>query len=202
MRPKLNKIHLRREFQRLGLGLVLSTLISVGVLRSGLTPPAVAQVQSLPSVEQGPVVTTIPPASTPTNPQSTRTINGTVLDEPGALAIGARVRLTRPGESQSQEVVSGEDGQFSFGDVLPGPFQLTITAPEFETKLFSGVLQPVTAYFVPAIALKIAPTTTTIKVGVSPVEVVAEMQIKQAEKQRVLGIVPNFYVTYVANAAP
>jgi hypothetical protein len=102
---------------------------------------------------------------------------------------------------QSQEVVSGEDGQFSFGDVLPGPFQLTITAPEFETKLFSGVLQPVTAYFVPAIALKIAPMTTTIKVGVSPVEV-AEMQIKQAEKQRVLGIVPNFYVTYVANAAP
>jgi hypothetical protein len=110
------------------------------------------------------------------------------------------VKLTRPGESQSQEVVSGENGQFSFGNVLPGPFQLTITAPGFETKLFSGVLQPGTAYFVPAIALKISPTTTTVKVGVSPVEV-AEMQIKQQEKQRVLGIVPNFYVSYVANAA-
>lgn len=201
MKPKLNRIHLRGGFQRLGLEPVLSTLISVSVLCSGLTPSAVAQVQSRPSVEQGLAVTTISQVSTPTNPESTGTINGTVLDEAGAVAVGARVQLTRPGESQSQEVVSGEDGQFSFGNVLPGPFQLTITAPGFGTKLFAGVLQPGTSYSVPAIALKILTTTTTVKVGVSPVEV-AEMQIKQQEKQRVLGIVPNFYVTYAANAAP
>ena len=150
MKPKLNRIHPRGGFQRLGLELLLSTLISVGVLCSGLTPPAVAQVQFLPNVEQGLAVTTISQTSTPTNPQSTGTINGTVLDEAGAVAVGARVQLTRPGESQSQEVVSGEAGQFTFGNVLPGPFQLTITAPGFGTKLFSGVLQPGTAYFVPA----------------------------------------------------
>ena len=31
---------------------------------------------------------------------------------------------------------------------------------------------------------------------------VAEAQIKQQEKQRVLAIIPNFYVSYVPDAAP
>ena len=38
-------------------------------------------------------------------------------------------------------------------------------------------------------------------VGVSSPEV-AEEQIKVEEKQRVLGVIPNFYVSYVPNAAP
>jgi len=38
-------------------------------------------------------------------------------------------------------------------------------------------------------------------VGVSQVEV-AEEQLKVEEKQRVLGVLPNFYVSYIPNAAP
>jgi len=40
-----------------------------------------------------------------------------------------------------------------------------------------------------------------VNVGVPTVEV-AEAQIKQQEKQRVLAIIPNFYVSYVPDAAP
>ena len=42
---------------------------------------------------------------------------------------------------------------------------------------------------------------TEVEVGVSQVEV-AEEQIKVEEKQRVLGVLPNFYVSYIPNAAP
>jgi hypothetical protein len=42
---------------------------------------------------------------------------------------------------------------------------------------------------------------TEVQVGVSQTEV-AEEQIKVEEKQRVLGVLPNFYVSYVPNAAP
>jgi len=39
-------------------------------------------------------------------------------------------------------------------------------------------------------------------VTVRPTEVIAAEQIKAEEKQRLLGIVPNFYVSYVKDAAP
>ena len=35
-----------------------------------------------------------------------------------------------------------------------------------------------------------------------PTEVIAQMQIKAQEKQRVLSVLPNFYTSYIWNAAP
>jgi hypothetical protein len=39
-------------------------------------------------------------------------------------------------------------------------------------------------------------------VVVRPTEVVAQMQMQAQEKQRLVGILPNFYTSYVWNAAP
>jgi len=44
-------------------------------------------------------------------------------------------------------------------------------------------------------------TVTDVEVGLSKTEV-AEEQIKVEEKQRVLGVLPNFYVSYIPDAAP
>ena len=46
-----------------------------------------------------------------------------------------------------------------------------------------------------------ATAVTNVEVGLSRTEVAAE-QIKVEEKQRVLGVLPNFYVSYVPNAVP
>ena len=40
------------------------------------------------------------------------------------------------------------------------------------------------------------------EVTVRPTEEIAAEQIKAEEKQRILGIIPNFYVSYVHDAAP
>jgi hypothetical protein len=56
-------------------------------------------------------------------------------------------------------------------------------------------------FLVPKIVLSIASATTNVQVGLTT-EQVAEQQIHQQERQRVFGIIPNFYVTYVPNAAP
>ncbi|MFI5102047.1 MAG: carboxypeptidase-like regulatory domain-containing protein [Terriglobales bacterium] len=128
-------------------------------------------------------------------------ISGTVVDQSGAVVAGARVRLTGTGEDQSpnQEVLSGTDGQFSFASVAPGPFQLTITSAGFATQAFSGTLHSGEIDTVP-IALGVAEALTEVQVGLSQTEV-AEEQIEVEEKQRVLGVLPNFYVSYVPNAA-
>jgi hypothetical protein len=133
--------------------------------------------------------------------QLSGSISGTVVDRTGDLVAGASVRLTHEDQSTNQEVLSGDDGQFSFANIAPGPFQLTITATGFATETFSGILHSGETYIVPQITFAVATAITEVRVGLSQAEV-AEEQIKEQEKQRVLGIVPNFYVSYVPNAVP
>ena len=129
-------------------------------------------------------------------------VSGTVLDRTGAVAVGANVRLTRKDQPLSpQEIVSGNNGQYSFSHVSPGPFQLTVTAKGFATQVYSGDLRSGQTYLVPPIVLTVATAVTKVQVGLTQVEV-AQVQIKEQEKQRVLGFIPNFLVTYVPNAAP
>jgi hypothetical protein len=128
-------------------------------------------------------------------------ISGTIVDQSGALVVGARVRLTGEDQSLNQEVLSGNDGQFSFANIAPGPFQLTITAAGFATQTFSGTLNSEESYVVPQNALAVATDISQVQVSLTQTEV-AEEQIKIEEKQRVLGVLPNFYVSYIPNAAP
>jgi hypothetical protein len=134
-------------------------------------------------------------------PQGTGSIAGTVVDPDGAVAVGAQVKITHPGQPGSQQIQSGDNGQFSFANQPSGLFQLTITAAGFESKTVSGALQAGQAYIVPEITINVASTTTDVKVGLDSEEV-AEVQVKEAEKQRVLGFIPNFYASYVPDAAP
>jgi hypothetical protein len=132
--------------------------------------------------------------------QMSGSISGTVVDQSGATVAGAQVKITRV-DSALSRVVSGADGQFSFANVAAGPFQLTITAAGFAPQESSGVLQPGEAYLVPQIALGVATEVTQVDVGLTRIEV-ASAEIKVEEKQRVFGAIPNFYVSYVANAVP
>jgi len=111
------------------------------------------------------------------------------------------VRLTRDDQSVDQETQSGDDGQFSFANVAPGSFHLTITSAGFATQTFDATLKSGENYAVPQVVLTIATAVTEIRVVPSQFEV-AEEQIKVQEQQRALGILPNFYVSYIANAAP
>jgi hypothetical protein len=133
------------------------------------------------------------------------TISGTIVDQSGAVVVGAEVRFTSdqfPLDPISrQEMRSGDDGEFSFSKVPAGPFHLTITSQGFGAQTSSGVLQSGETQIFPRIALGVATTSTDVEVGFSRSEV-AEEEIKVEEKQRVFGVLPNFYVSYVADPVP
>jgi hypothetical protein len=129
------------------------------------------------------------------------TINGTVVDQTGAVVARAVVRLTQQDQSANQEVLTGDDGQFSFANVAPGNFQLTITSPGLATQTSSGIMHAAEAFVVPPVTLTVAPNVTEVRVGLTRTEV-AEEELKAEEKQRVLGFIPNFYVSYIPDAAP
>jgi hypothetical protein len=128
-------------------------------------------------------------------------ISGTVVDESGAVVAGARIRLAPEGQSAIQETLSGNGGQFSFTSVAPGPFQITITSAGFATQTSSGILHSGENYVVPNSALAVATAVTDVEVGLTQTEV-AQEEVKIEEKQRVLGVIPNFYVTYDPHAVP
>jgi len=131
----------------------------------------------------------------------TGSISGKVVDQSGANIGGAVVKLMREGQSSGLEVTSDDDGLFAFSNVAPGPFQLTISSPGLASHEFSGTLQSGEAYVTPLIMLVIPTQVTEVHVGLPPEEL-AEVQIKEQEKQRVLGVIPNYYVSYEPNAAP
>ncbi|HEX8817102.1 MAG TPA: carboxypeptidase-like regulatory domain-containing protein [Terriglobales bacterium] len=127
-------------------------------------------------------------------------ISGRVIDQDGALVAGAQVKLTGS-DSYKQEMLSNADGQFLFSNVAAGNFQLEIAAPGFATQTIPVTLHPAERDELPATMLAVATNVTEVKVGV-PQEEVAQEQIEIQEKQRVLGAIPNFYVSYVPDAAP
>ncbi len=123
-------------------------------------------------------------------------ISGTVVDKTGAVVRGARVTL-----SPARQTVSGDDGQFSFDAVAPGPFQLSVAAPGFATQSASGVVEPGQVFNAPPIVLQLATLTTDVQVTLSPAEITEE-QVKVEEKQRLLGVIPNYFVSYTPQAGP
>lgn len=131
------------------------------------------------------------------------TVLGTILDQSGSVNIGAVVRLTSEDKAFSREVVSGDNGQFSFSKIPPGRFKLAVNSTGFAGEAFSGELAPGQTYLVPPIVLSIATVVTAVDVNVSvdPVEVATE-EVDEQLHQRILGFIPNFYVTYQADAAP
>jgi hypothetical protein len=132
--------------------------------------------------------------------QSFGNISSTVVDQNGNFIFSARVRLSREGHAD-QELLSDKDGRFLFSGIPVGPFQLTIEAEGFATQIKFGVLHSGETLELPEISLNLATAMTEVRVSVTRYEL-AEEQVKIEETQRVLGIIPNFYISYDHHALP
>ena len=135
--------------------------------------------------------------------QSSSSISGQIVDPAGAVVVEAQVRLGREDQPPIQEILSDESGQFFVCRFISRALSTHYYRGGFGAQQVSGVLRPGEAYIVPEIRLAIATVLTEVQVGVELTQVeVAEEQIKEQEKQRVLGFIPNFFVSYVPDAAP
>jgi len=191
---------------RPGVGLYAAVVwLNISIFSCALTAQAQSQqpgnVDGGPSAAAAPARTDIHAGQQQSSQQAPGSINGTVVDPSGAAVAGARVALTRDDKSPNQEVLTGDDGQFSFASVPPGSFHLTITSPSFASQTSSGLLRAGELLTMPQIALAVATAVSQVQVVVSRTEI-AEEELKLQEKQRVFGFIPNFYVSYVPNPAP
>jgi hypothetical protein len=128
-------------------------------------------------------------------------ISGDVLDSSGAVVPNAKVTLMSTGGLKLRTATSGADGVFTFTRLPAATYLVVVEAPGFRPYASSGIIVSANqTYAMPKISLQIGGATTNVVVR--PTEVIAQEQIKQEERQRVFGIIPNFYMSYTYDAAP
>jgi hypothetical protein len=131
-------------------------------------------------------------------------IGGTVTDVYGDLVPEATVVLDGPMPQDHRTVVADDNAAFSFNGLKAGvPYRVSIDVKGFSKWASAPVILTAGQYtFVKDIQLKVETEQSSITVYASTAQIAVE-QVKFAEQQRVLGIIPNFYVVYDSkNAVP
>lgn len=133
----------------------------------------------------------------------TGAIVGTVTDVQGSIVPDATVVLEGPTSSDQRTVAANDNGFFALNDIKPGiTYHITVSAKGFANWISPAVtLTPGQYMNLPNVVLQIGVAITTVTAVLSP-EQIATQQVEAEEKQRVLGVFPNFYVVYDQNPAP
>src|SRR5271155_2185331 len=131
------------------------------------------------------------------------TIIGTVTNVRDDVVPGATILLQGPVPSDQRTVEANDDGFFQIKNVKPGiPYHITVSETGFANWTSPEItLKPAQYLQLTDVKLQIAVAVTTVAVVPDPVQIATE-QVEVAEKQRVLGFIPNFYVVYDEHPAP
>jgi Carboxypeptidase regulatory-like domain len=127
-------------------------------------------------------------------------VAGVVADQRGDPVPGATITLIEPAGENPQPVPAEENGSFTI-QADAGSFDLQVSAPGFDTSTVHGELGANQQLNLGMLSLGIQSATEEVRVIVTKEEL-AEEQVKTEEKQRILGVIPNFFVTYDHNALP
>ena len=129
-------------------------------------------------------------------------IAGAVADTDKAFIPGARVELESRATKTRVSATTDTSGSFRFEPVVAGEYVVTIAAKGFAAWHIKDVLvvHEGESVVLPEVQLGVEGITTDV--SAITLEDLAEEQITAEEHQRILGILPNFYVSYVPNAAP
>jgi hypothetical protein len=147
-------------------------------------------------------------------------IRGMVIDVSGALVPGATIKLElkknttrrlgdapKPSDLEDlytplRETIADSAGEFEFSNLAAGTYRALITAKGLEPFLSERIELSAGQHFeLPNIALPVATAGKAVTVYATSVQV-ADAELKLETHQRVLGLAPNYYESFVWNAAP
>ena len=131
--------------------------------------------------------------------QPAGSIHGLVKDVGGTPVGGATVTAASVAGGV-RKTVSDEDGSFAFTNFPAGAFNVTVVAEGLAPGKASGKVAAGETVDLPPFALPIA--TANFDVDAISQRDLAELQIQQEEKQRLIGAIPNYFVSYDKNAVP
>jgi hypothetical protein len=133
---------------------------------------------------------------------ATATVGGVIADTDGGAIPAAQVALQDAESNATRTTQSDAHGVFTFSPVPEGRYILTVRAPGFAPWKIKDILVVHAGedIVVPQVQLGVEAISTTV--SAISVEDLAEQQITAEEHQRILGVLPNFYVSYEPDPAP
>jgi hypothetical protein len=134
-------------------------------------------------------------------PQRSGTVSGTVIDADGDAIAGASVTLSGDALPSPRTLFADREGYFSFLRVPSGNLKITIVSDGFGPVTQAIALQPEEDLETPDVVLPVATADMDVEVSLTRHDA-AELDMKAEESQRLIGFVPNFYVTYNWHAPP
>lgn len=134
-----------------------------------------------------------------TEPQG-GSISGVVVDETGAAITTATVRLTFREPAHSFDTKTDDDGGFAFPSPGAGAFLISVAAPGFSAVSVPGVVSTGQVFTLPPVTLSVG-SSTVVQVRVTREEM-AQEQLNVEMKQRFLGVIPNYYMSYDPHPLP
>lgn len=128
--------------------------------------------------------------------ESTGTVSGLVMDSQGSLLVGAHVTLATAQGVSPRELVTDNNGQFLFAAVPAGSLTVNVKQQGFETASASATLEPGKILVLRAFSLHLSSVNVVVN-AVAPTERELELeQLHAQEQQRLIGVLPNFFVSY------
>jgi hypothetical protein len=92
------------------------------------------------------------------------TLSGTVTDESGAVVVNAKVSVKNTDTGETREVTPDSAGLYSVPNLLPGNYEITVSAQGFSTQLQKGILLAVGTTRLLNISLHVGQVTQSIEV--------------------------------------
>ncbi|HEY2016287.1 MAG TPA: carboxypeptidase-like regulatory domain-containing protein, partial [Bryobacteraceae bacterium] len=108
---------------------------------------------------------------------STGTVSGLVTDQQNAAIVGAEVRLVDVQTNTPRSTVTNETGRYSFINVTPGSYDITVSKPGFSQSKITAQSVEVGLTVTVDVALQIGSTATTVEVTAGAG---AELQVMSA----------------------
>jgi Carboxypeptidase regulatory-like domain len=138
----------------------------------------------------------------PSAPVASGSIAGVITDTDAAGIPSARITLENVDSKAGQTTESDTHGAFIFNSIPAGNYLVMVRANGFSSWKIKDVilLRDGESFVLPEVQLGVEEISTTV--NAISMEDLAEREITAEEHQRILGILPNFYVSYLPNAAP
>lgn len=176
-------------------------VVAVSVLLAQASAQQLAADESLAAPTPAAAASAPVPPALPADPAHSKSANcavyGTVTDSNGGIISGATVRLSG---AASLTTTTDASGNFSFTRLPAGTFNVAVSGSGMSPSHVSNiVLPPGGIRFLPPVVLKVTAASTSVEVFGNP-EAIAEEQVQMEMKQRVLGVLPDYYTSYDWNA--
>src|SRR5260370_1639061 len=95
-------------------------------------------------------------------------LSGVVTDERGGAVPEAAVTIKNVGTGGVREVTSNSDGFYSAPNLLPGSYEVTVSAKGFQTLVQRGIVLTVGAQQALNLTLKVGQVNITVEVNATP----------------------------------